>query len=69
MRKVFMFVGLSMALTAGLAAGMLDVESRVAGWLAVGLVPVMWMVSRLLERAMGRKIWQYTAPYPYRWMR
>jgi hypothetical protein len=34
----------------------------------MSFVPVMWAIMYLLERVLGREIWQYSAPYPYRWM-
>jgi hypothetical protein len=67
-QALIVFAGLATALTVGIVAGVLEFESRLVGWLAIALVPVMWMISHLIEWAIGRKIWEYTAPYPYRWM-
>jgi hypothetical protein len=67
-QALVVFVGLTIALMVGFFAGTLEVGARFAGWLAVGLVPVMWTLLYLAERVMGREIWHYTAPYPYRWM-
>jgi hypothetical protein len=38
------------------------------GVLVLGVVPMMWGALHLLERSIGRDIWQCDAPYPYRWM-
>ena len=60
------FIGLAIALLGGVIVGMLEVGGPVAGWLAVGLLPVVWTLLYLMERATGRDIWHYTTPYPYR---
>jgi len=60
------FAGLSIALSVGVLAGMLELSAPLVGWLAIGLVPVLWTLVHLTERVIGREIWHYTAPYPYR---
>jgi hypothetical protein len=67
-QAVVVFIGLLLALAAGVFAGGWYGASPVAGWLAVGSVPVVWGLLHLIERAMGREIWHYSAPYPYPWM-
>jgi hypothetical protein len=67
-QALVVFIGLTIALTVGILAGTLEVGARVAGLLAIGLLPVMWALLYLTERVIGREIWRYTAPYPYRWM-
>ena len=67
-QALVVFIGLTVALIAGVLAGTWEGGARLAGWLAVGLVPVMWTLLYLIERVTGRQIWHYTAPYPYRWM-
>ena len=62
------FAGLSIALSVGVLAGMLELSAPLVGWLAIGSVPVMWTLLYLTERVIGRDIWHYTAPYPYRSM-
>ena len=62
------FIGVAIAVVAGVITGMLEVAGPLAGWLAVGLLPVVWTLSYLIERAAGRGIWHYTTPYPYRSM-
>ena len=62
------FIGLIIALSVGVLAGMLEVGAPVVGWLAIVLVPVLWTLLYVIERVIGRGIWHYTAPYPYRWM-
>jgi hypothetical protein len=56
-----------LALALGVIAGFWDhrVFMRV---LVIGFVPVIWGVSRVLERIKGHAIWRIRAPYPYRWM-
>ena len=60
--------GLSIALSVGALAGVLELGAPLVGWLAVGLVAVLWTVLYLTERVIGHEIWHYTAPYPYRGM-
>lgn len=58
-----MFIGLAIALTVGVLAGMSEAIAPFAGWLVIGLLPVMSALWYLTERALGREIFQYTAPY------
>jgi hypothetical protein len=60
-QAVVVFIGLLLALAAGVFAGGWYGASPVAGWLAVGSVPVVWGLLHLIERAMGREIWHYSA--------
>jgi hypothetical protein len=62
------FVGLTMALTAGVLAGMFEIGAPLVGWLAIGLVPALWALLYVIERTIGREIWHHRPPYPYRWM-
>ena len=62
------FAGLSIALSVSVVAGMLELSAPLVGWLAIGVVPVLWALLYLTERVIGREIWHYTAPYPYRRM-
>lgn len=61
-------VGVAIALTIGAAAGVSDVGARGVATIAIAMVPVIWMLLHMKERVIGREIWQYTAPYPYRSM-
>ena len=61
-------VGIAIALAIGAAASVLDVGARGVATIATAMVPVMWMLLHMTERIIGREIWQYTAPYPYRSM-
>jgi hypothetical protein len=36
--------------------------------LVIGFVPAIWGMSLVRERLAGRNLWDFTAPYPYRWM-
>ncbi len=39
---------------------------RTVSWIAIGMVPFMWTLLRLVEWLLGGEIWRYAAPYPYR---
>ena len=65
---LIVFAGLSIALSVGVLAGMSELSGPRVGWLAIGVVPVLWAFLYLTERVIGREIWHYTAPYPYRRM-
>ena len=67
-QALVVFIGLTIALSVGGIAGMLEGGGPLAGWLTVGLLPVMWTLLYLVEWATGRDIWHYTTPYPYRRM-
>jgi hypothetical protein len=67
-QSLVVFLGITIALTAGTVAGLLGVGARGGAWLATGVVPVTWMLLYLTEQMRGREIWEYTAPYPYRSM-
>jgi len=64
-QAVAVFIGLLFALGIGVVAGTCYASSRLAGWLAIGSVPVLWGLLYFIERVIGRDIWHYTAPYPY----
>ena len=67
-QAVVVFIGVAIALVVGVIVGMLEVGGPLAGWLAVGLLPVSWALLNLVERATGQDVWHYTTPYPYRRM-
>ena len=67
-QALVVFIGLTIALIAGVLSGTSEVNARLAAWMAIAVVPVMWRLLYLTERVIGREIWQYTAPYPYRRM-
>lgn len=64
-QALVVFIGLAIALSVGVIAGMLE-GRPLAGWLTGGLLPAIWTLLYLVERATGRDIWHYTTPYPYR---
>jgi hypothetical protein len=64
-QAVVVFIGLVFALALGVVAGTWYASSPLAGWLAIGSVPVLWGLMHLIERVTGREIWHYRAPYPY----
>jgi hypothetical protein len=60
------FIGVAAALGASVLAAASGASMRVAGFIALGFVPLMWAVTHLIERLIHRDIWEYSAPYPYR---
>ena len=66
-RAIVILVTIVGALAVGIA-GASSGGPKLSGVLVLGVVPVMWRALRLLERRMGRDIWQFDNPYPYRWM-
>jgi hypothetical protein len=64
-RFVVVSIGVVIAMAAGALASTVGFGMHLAAWLAVGLVPVTWTLVNLLERAIGRDLWHYSAPYPY----
>jgi hypothetical protein len=67
-QALVVFVGVAIALALGITTAAWGASLRVAGWIAIGFVPIMWALLHLIERLMGREIWRYSAPYPYRRM-
>lgn len=65
-QALVLFIGLTIALTVGVLAGMSEATAPFAGWLVIGLFPVMSALWYLTERAIGREIFHYTAAYPSR---
>jgi hypothetical protein len=61
-------IGVASALGVGVLTAASGMSLRSAGLIAVGLAPLMWAVTYVIERIIGRDIWDYAAPYPYRWM-
>ena len=66
-RTVVVLVSIGGALAVGIT-GEAWGGQKPSGVLVLGAVPLMWGALHLLERSMGRDIWQFDAPYPYRWM-
>jgi hypothetical protein len=67
-QTVVVFVGVAAALGVSLATAASGASMRAAGFVAIGFVPLMWALTHLIERRIGRDIWHYSAPYPYTWM-
>lgn len=67
MRTAFVLTTIVLALTLGIIAG-ISGSDRLARVLVIGFTPAIWAASYLVERLMGRDMWHFTAPYPYRWM-
>ena len=62
------FIGVAAALGVGLITSASGASGTTAGLIAVGFVPLMWALTHAIERLIGRDIWHYSAPYPYRGM-
>ena len=67
-QTLVVFIGVAAALCVGLLTAASGASLRAAGFVAVGLVPLMWALTDLIEKVVGQDIWHYSAPYPYRWM-
>jgi hypothetical protein len=67
-QTLVLFIGVASALGVGLLTAASGASLRSAGLIAVGFVPFMWAVTYVIERIIGRDIWDYAAPYPYRSM-
>ena len=55
-----------------LAAGVLGAslgDSRLLVVLVAGVMAMLWGLLHLVEESIGRDIWHFEAPYPYRSMR
>jgi hypothetical protein len=67
-QTLVLFVGVAAALGVSYLAAASGASMRTAGLIAVGFVPLLWALGHLIERVIGRGIWDFAAPYPYRWM-
>lgn len=67
-QTLVVFVGVAITLVLGITTAVWGASLRAAGWIAIGFVPITWALLHLIERLIGREIWRYSAPYPYRWM-
>ena len=68
MRTAFVLTTIGLALALGSIAGIS--ESRLlTRALIIGFAPAIWAASHVVERLTGRDMWDFTAPYPYPWMR
>jgi hypothetical protein len=68
MRAAFVLTSVVVGLALGVVAA--GWESRVlVAVLITGLMAAIWALLNTLERVRGRDMWDFTAPYPYRWMR
>lgn len=67
MRALFMLTTVVLAVALGVASRWL--APAVATILVIGFSAAVWLISHALERMLGRDIWDFSAPYPYRWTR
>jgi hypothetical protein len=65
-QTLVLFVGVAAALGVSYLAAASGASMRTAGLIAVGFVPLLWALGHLIERVVGRGIWDFAAPYPYR---
>jgi hypothetical protein len=62
------FIGVAAALGVGVLTSASGASGTTAGLIVVGFVALMWALTHTIERLIGRHIWHYSAPYPYRGM-
>ena len=67
MRAFFVFTTVILALALGVVAHW--AAPALAPALAIGFGAAVWAIAHALERMLGRGIWHFSAPYPYRSMR
>lgn len=67
-RAAFVKGTVVLALALGVGAALSD-SRLVVAIAAIGMAPLIWGASHLIERLTGRYLWHFSAPYPYRWMR
>src|SRR5690349_7389389 len=68
MRAVFVLTTIGTALALGVFAATSG-SRLLIGALVIAFVLGLGGLSHLLERLIGRGLWHFRAPYPYRWMR
>jgi hypothetical protein len=67
-QSLVVVIGVAAALGVGLITSTVGASGTTAGLIAVGFMPLMWALTHAIERLIGRDIWHYSAPYPYRGM-
>jgi len=67
-KAAFVMGTVVLALALGVGAAWSDSRLLVAV-ATMGMAPLVWGASHLIERLTGRDLWHSAAPYPYRWMR
>lgn len=60
--------GVAIALALGMTIVAVGASPRPAGSMVIALAPIVWLLSHLIGRFMGREIRLDSAPYPCRWM-
>jgi hypothetical protein len=66
-RAAFVMGTVVLALALGVGAALSDSRLFVAV-ATIGMAPLIWGASHLIERLTGRDLWYFSAPYPYRSM-
>ena len=67
-QTLVVFGGIALALGVGVLTPIWVTSMRTAALISLGLIALMGPALWLIERLLGRDIWHYHAPYPYRWM-
>ena len=57
--------GIVAALVVGVVVGLGSSSPSTMGWIVLVFGAATYAALSLIERALGRGIWEYTAPYPY----
>jgi hypothetical protein len=68
MRAAFVLTTVVLALALGIIAAASESRLLIRA-LVIGFVPAIWAVSHVLERLTAHDMWDFTAPYRYRWTR
>jgi hypothetical protein len=61
MRTTFVMVTLLLALALGVVAALLDSRLFV-GIVTIGIIPMIWGASDLIERLTGHDLWRFSTP-------
>jgi hypothetical protein len=67
MRAIFVVTTVLVALASGVVAAASD-SRLLLRMLIIGFIPMLGAASYAAERLTGGDLWQFRAPYPYRWM-
>jgi hypothetical protein len=68
MRALFVLTTVILALALGGVASHW-VTPALAPLLVIGFGAAVWASSHLVDRIAGHDVWDFSAPYPYRWVR
>ena len=64
MRTASVTYAVVLAFAMGAAAALFESRLLIAT-VTIGMVPLIWGASHVIERLTGRELWRFSAPYPY----